>query len=111
LTPERIAEFQALDKHSLWPAIKECLAEIETLKQKVADMTWPAEFGWRCYQDRCEGALIEASVVKQLESENAALRSRLAALEPCVHEWGIDGAHANEYCKKCFIDRPKVEHD
>ena len=21
------------------------------------------------------------------------------------HVWGIDGAHSNEYCKKCFIDR------
>ncbi len=20
------------------------------------------------------------------------------------HEWGIDGAHSNEYCKKCFTD-------
>ncbi len=19
------------------------------------------------------------------------------------HEWGIDGAHSNEFCKKCFI--------
>ena len=22
------------------------------------------------------------------------------------HEWGIDGMHSNEYCKKCFISRP-----
>ena len=21
------------------------------------------------------------------------------------HEWGIDGMHSNEYCKKCFISR------
>lgn len=21
------------------------------------------------------------------------------------HKWGIDGAHSNEYCKKCFISR------
>lgn len=24
------------------------------------------------------------------------------------HEWGIDGMHSNEYCKKCFIDRPDL---
>lgn len=22
-----------------------------------------------------------------------------------AHEWGIDGAHSNEYCKKCFVSR------
>jgi len=24
------------------------------------------------------------------------------------HEWGIDGVHSNQYCKKCFIDRPAI---
>jgi hypothetical protein len=24
----------------------------------------------------------------------------------CEHEWGIDGLHTNEYCKKCFKDKP-----
>lgn len=28
------------------------------------------------------------------------------SIPPCptggAHEWGIDGAHSNEYCKKCF---------
>jgi hypothetical protein len=23
------------------------------------------------------------------------------------HEWGIDGAHSNEFCKKCFISYPE----
>lgn len=23
----------------------------------------------------------------------------------CNHEWGIDGMHQNEYCKKCFISK------
>ena len=23
------------------------------------------------------------------------------------HKWGIDGAHSNEYCKKCFVDKPE----
>lgn len=22
------------------------------------------------------------------------------------HQWGTDGAHSNEFCKKCFIDKP-----
>lgn len=25
----------------------------------------------------------------------------------CDHVWGIDGQHSNEYCKKCFIAKPK----
>lgn len=25
------------------------------------------------------------------------------------HKWGIDGAHSNEYCKKCFVDKPAPE--
>ena len=25
----------------------------------------------------------------------------------CDHQWGIDGAHSNEYCKRCFVSRPK----
>lgn len=29
--------------------------------------------------------------------------------EGCVHEWGIDGAHSNEYCKKCFASRAVTE--
>ena len=27
------------------------------------------QFGWQCYQDRCEGALVEASVAKILNGE------------------------------------------
>ena len=26
-------------------------------------------------------------------------------VEVCKHEWGIDGAHNNENCKKCFKDK------
>lgn len=25
----------------------------------------------------------------------------------CTHVWGTDGQHSNEYCKKCFVARPK----
>ena len=24
----------------------------------------------------------------------------------CEHEWGTDGQHSNEFCKKCFTDKP-----
>jgi carbon storage regulator len=25
----------------------------------------------------------------------------------CEHVWGIDGTHSNEFCKKCFVDKPR----
>jgi len=35
---------------------------------------------------------------------------RLITLVGCakggVCEWGTDGAHSNEFCKKCFRDKP-----
>ena len=24
-----------------------------------------------------------------------------------AHDWGIDGAHSNQFCKKCFADKPR----
>lgn len=24
----------------------------------------------------------------------------------CIHDWGTDGLHTNQYCKKCFINNP-----
>lgn len=42
-----------------------------------------------------------------LSEEGKALN---ALREPCPkggkHEWGIDGAHSNEFCKKCFKASP-----
>ncbi len=29
--------------------------------------------------------------------------------EPCRHQWGTEGMHSNEFCKKCFVNRPKGE--
>ncbi len=30
-----------------------------------------------------------------------------AGQEGCHHEWGTDGAHSNEFCKKCFQNKAK----
>ena len=58
------------------------IAELETQlaaeQKKVADLEKPAAFGWQCYQDRCENAYVEQSVVKRLE---AALQVAREALE------------------------------
>jgi hypothetical protein len=33
--------------------------------------------------------------------------ARAALKGKCSHEWGIDGTHSNEFCKKCFVNRPE----
>jgi len=35
-----------------------------------------------------------------------AEKCRAQAKEGCRHEWGIDGMHSNEFCKKCFVSKP-----
>jgi hypothetical protein len=29
----------------------------------------------------------------------------------CEHEWGTDGQHSNEFCKKCFITKPYTHEE
>lgn len=48
-------------------------SDFEQLKKQISDMKEMHDFGWKCYQDRCEGAYIESSVVKKLEKEKAEL--------------------------------------
>ena len=61
-----------------WKRIVELEAQLAEEKKKVADLEKPAAFGWQCYQDRCENAYVEQSVVKRLE---AALQVAREALE------------------------------
>jgi len=35
----------------------------------------------------------------------AALELARGGCQQGLHEWGIDGAHSNEYCKRCFMSR------
>ena len=57
------------------------IAELETQlaaeQKKVADLEKPAAFGWQCYQDRCENAYVEQSVVKRLEAALQVAREAL----------------------------------
>lgn len=36
---------------------------------------------------------------------------KLSILSNCEHEWGIDGMHSNEYCKNCFMTKPKIDDE
>lgn len=36
-----------------------------------------------------------------------AKKKKTKATAVCAHEWGTDGMHLNEFCKKCFMDKPK----
>lgn len=49
-----------------------------------------------------EAILKACEIADQLEKDGAIGLEG----EECAHEWGIDGAHGNQYCKKCFVPRP-----
>jgi hypothetical protein len=51
----------------------DCIAH---LKRRVADLEPRAAFGDQCYQDRCENAYVEQSVLKRVEQENDRLRGK-----------------------------------
>lgn len=53
-------------------------AERDALNLAVKQLEPRAAFGDQCYQDRCENAYVEQSVMRRLEAENATARKRLA---------------------------------
>ena len=63
-----------------WKRIVELEAQLAEEKKKVADLEKPAAFGWQCYQDRCENAYVEQSVVKRLESAIQVAREALETI-------------------------------
>ena len=76
------------------------IAELETQlaaeQKKVADLEKPAAFGWQCYQDRCENAYVEQSVVKRLEAALQVAREFIS-YSTCLC---IGGEFPVE-CKRC----------
>ena len=86
-----------------------------------------SNYEWARQKDDVQ--LIAASLRQQWEDCANALEARMApegvstddmvwkfieecrqrAKGGCQHEWGIDGAHSNEFCKKCFVTRAKGE--
>lgn len=70
---------------------------VQLLCRQVQELTEPAAFGWQCYQDRCENAYVEASVVKRLEQQLATLRESLRAI--------AEGAVDPVFCAKSALER------
>lgn len=66
-------------------------SEIDQLKKQVADMEPIAAFGHQCYQDQCENAYIEQSVVKRSLEEREKVIIRLRA--------AISGAPHGPFCQ------------
>ena len=60
-----------------WKRIAELETQLAAEQKKVADLEKPAAFGWQCYQDRCENAYVEQSVVKRLEAALQVAREAL----------------------------------
>jgi hypothetical protein len=80
-------------------------AELERLRAEVESLKEPAAFGWQCYQDRCENAYIEASVVKRVESDNARLREALEFYANANWSMDISQESAQAYSNRAYNDR------
>ena len=86
-----------IDSHILAnQRIVELEAQLAEEKKKVADLEKPAAFGWQCYQDRCENAYVEQSVVKRLEAALQVAREFIS-YSTCLC---IGGEFPVE-CKRC----------
>jgi len=65
----------------------------EKMTELLDDMEFAVEEGRRGRVAECRMLLLAL-----LDGEPVA----------CDHEWTIDGAHSNEYCKKCFASKPSA---
>lgn len=87
-----------IDSHILAnQRISELEAQLAVEKKKVADLEKPAAFGWQCYQDRCENAYIEQSVVRKMEAQLAAEKFTSEQLQKTIDSMAATEAkHAAE---------------
>lgn len=50
--------------------------------------------------------------IKHLQEKIRMLKVvRKMIVSKCDHVWGTDGMHSNEYCKKCFMSKPKIDDE
>lgn len=50
--------------------------------------------------------------IKRLKKIISGLKTvREMIVSKCDHVWGTDGMHSNEYCKKCFMSKPKIDDE
>lgn len=73
--------------------------EVNTFEE--GDPDGPMKYGQWFYRDfnRVDGS----------EISDFAGHLKNATGRGCEHEWGIDGQHSNEFCKKCFVNKPERE--
>lgn len=102
--------------------IQHAYDDIPYLLRAVRDLKEPASFGWRCYQDRCEGALIEQSVRdKEIKAMQATIDSLQAEVERLkkLTEWqpietapkGYDGHKFTRILFKGYSKASSFSHD
>jgi hypothetical protein len=73
--------------------------ELNTFEEGDAD--GPMKYG--------EWAYVDFTRADSREISDFAGHLKNATGRDCEHEWGIDGQHSNEFCKKCFVDKPERE--
>lgn len=80
-------------------------------KHRCFEVTTPAGHAARINGDpRMAQETLEALMrMIDLAYEQSSVIEAAVCPKGGSHVWGIDGAHNNEYCKKCFMARPKDE--
>ena len=50
----------------------------------------------------------DEQIIREVEKlgRDEKIIKEITEITECDHEWGIDGQHSNEYCKKCYINKP-----
>lgn len=100
---QTIAELQAeLEQHRWIPVTKE-LPENEIRVFVVCGTEDNLHFDTDCYVPKHGGYW------QTLRTDIKVTHWKPISPPKCEHEWGTDGQHSNEYCKKCFIAKPEGE--
>ncbi len=60
----------------------------------------------KCFLNRPEPPKLEDKYITE-NNKTISLFSEKKCFDGQDHVWGIDGAHSNVYCKKCFMSKPE----
>ena len=60
----------------------------------------------KCFVSKPEPPKLEETYVTE-DNKKISLFSEDKCIDGQDHVWGIDGAHSNEYCKKCYMSKPE----
>lgn len=84
-----------------------CECNISDLPCPVHPAKRPADSGSGAETDDIGTQTMQAALDFMDDLRESDKPAPAATGAACQHEWKIDGAHSNEYCGKCYVDKPK----